>query len=72
MALDMALDLRKPLPGCIQHTERESQYCAHGYHKLLRKNKLQPSLSGKGNCFDHSAMERFFKSLKAKLIWRSH
>ena len=28
-------------------------------------------MSGKGNCFDNSAVERFFKSLKAELIWRN-
>ncbi|WP_250151211.1 IS3 family transposase, partial [Escherichia coli] len=27
---------------------------------------------GKGNCFDNSAVESFFKSLKAELIWRRH
>ncbi|SPF81783.1 hypothetical protein PRI8871_03608 [Pseudoprimorskyibacter insulae] len=27
-------------------------------------------MSGKGNCFDNSAVESFFKSLKAELIWR--
>lgn len=28
-------------------------------------------MSGKGNCFDNSAVESFFKSLKAELIWRN-
>ena len=27
-------------------------------------------MSGKGNCYDNSAVESFFKSLKAELIWR--
>ena len=27
-------------------------------------------MSGKGNCYDNSAVETFFKSLKAELIWR--
>ncbi len=68
----MALALRKPPPGCIQHTDRGSQYCAHEYQKLLLKHQLLPSMSGKGNCFDNSAVESFFKSLKAGLIWRRH
>lgn len=71
-ALNMALALRKPPPGCIQHTDRGSQYCAHEYQKLLLKHQLLPSMSGKGNCFDNSAVESFFKSLKAELIWRRH
>ena len=27
-------------------------------------------MSGKGNCYDNSAVESFFKSLKAELVWR--
>ncbi len=27
-------------------------------------------MSGKGNCFDNAAVETFFKSMKAELIWR--
>lgn len=69
-ALDMAIALRKPPPGCIHHTDRGAQYCAHEYQKRLRKHDLVPSMSGKGNCYDNSAVESFFKSLKAELIWR--
>ena len=56
---------------CIHHTDRGAQYCAHEYQKRLRRHKLRPSMSGKGNCFDNSAVESFFKSLKAELIWRN-
>ena len=27
-------------------------------------------MSGKGNCYDNSAVETFFKTIKAELIWR--
>ena len=27
-------------------------------------------MSGKGNCYDNSAVEAFFKTIKAELIWR--
>lgn len=27
-------------------------------------------MSGKGNCYDNTAVETFFKTIKAKLIWR--
>ena len=69
-ALNMAINLRKPPPGCIHHTDRGSQYCSHDYQKLLRDQGFQVSMSGKGNCYDNSAVETFFKSLKAELIWR--
>ncbi|WOC16169.1 hypothetical protein MP213Fo_16420 [Pseudochrobactrum sp. MP213Fo] len=40
--------------------------------ELLLKHQLLSSMSGKGNCFDNSAVESFFKSLKVELIWRRH
>jgi putative transposase len=70
-ALDMAVALRQPPKGCIHHTDRGSQYCSHDYQKRLRKHGFLVSMSGKGNCYDNAAVETFFKTLKAELIWRS-
>ena len=56
-ALNMAIAIRRPPPGCIHHTDRGSQYCAHDYQKLLRKHGFKVSMSGKGNCYDNSAVE---------------
>jgi len=67
-ALQMAINLRQPPKGCIHHTD--SQYCAHGYQKILRKHGFKVSMSGKGNCWDNAVTETFFKTLKAELIWR--
>ena len=69
-ALNMAIAIRRPPLGCLHHTDRGSQYCAHDYQKLLRKHGFNASMSGKGNCYDNSAVESFFKSLKAELVWR--
>ena len=78
-ALDMAVALRQPMPGCIHHTDRGSQYCSHDYQKRLKKHGFKTSMSGKGNCYDVVTMARlrcdavaetFFKTLKAELIWR--
>ncbi len=69
-ALNMAIAIRRPPPSCVHHTDRGSQYCAHNYQKLLRKHGFKVSMSGKGNCYDNSAVESFFKLLKAELVWR--
>jgi putative transposase len=68
--VSMAIAIRRPPPGCIHHTDRGAQYCAHNYQKLLRKHALTPQMSGKGNCYDNAVVKSFFKSLKAKLVWR--
>jgi putative transposase len=82
-ALKMAIALHSTPKGCIHHTDRGSQYCSHDYQKILRQHgfKVSPShackhalpgqwMSGKGNCCDNAAVETFFKTIKAKLIWR--
>ncbi|WP_110281130.1 IS3 family transposase [Loktanella sp. PT4BL] len=69
-ALEMAIAFRQPPKGCIHHTDRGSQYCSHDYQKRLRQHGFKVSMSGKGNCYDNAAVETFFKTIKAELIWR--
>ncbi len=69
-ALNMAIAFRQPPKGCIHHTDRGSQYCSHDYQKILRQHDFKVSMSGKGNCYDNAAIETFFKTIKAELIWR--
>ncbi|WP_373321549.1 DDE-type integrase/transposase/recombinase, partial [Komagataeibacter intermedius] len=64
-ALDMAVRLRDPAPGCIFHSDRGSRYGSHDLQKKLLAHGLLASMSGKGNCFDNAAVETVFKSLKA-------
>jgi putative transposase len=69
-ALKMAIAFRAPPKGCIHHSDRGSQYCSHDYQKILRQHKFKVSMSGKGNCSYNAAVETFFKTIKAELIWR--
>ncbi|KHA54135.1 transposase [Sulfitobacter geojensis] len=69
-ALKMAIAFRQPPKDCIHHTDRGSQYCSHDYQKILRQHGFKVSMSGKGNCYDNAAVETFFKTIKAELIWR--
>ena len=69
-ALEMAIALRRPPKGCIHHTDRGSQYCSHDYQRILRQHDFRVSMSGTGNCYDNAAVETFFKTIKAELIWR--
>lgn len=63
-ALMMAVNLRKPPPGLICHSDRGSQYASHDYQKLLKQHGMICSMSRKGNCWDNAPVERFFSSLK--------
>jgi len=63
-ALMMAINLRKPPPGLIHHSDRGSQYASHAYQALLKQHGMICSMSRKGNCWDNAPVERFFSSLK--------
>jgi len=69
-ALNNAVALRNPPPGCIHHTDRGSQYCSHDYQKRMRQLGFKVSMSRRGNCWDNAVVETFFKTIKAELIWR--
>jgi putative transposase len=69
-SLKRAIALRQPPPRIIHHSNRGSQYCSNDYRKLLKDYDFLSSMFGKGNCYDNAAVETFFKSLKAELIWR--
>ncbi len=58
------------IKGVLRRPVESAQYCSHDYQKLLRKHGFKVSMNGKGNCYDNSAVEAFFKTIKAELIWR--
>lgn len=68
-ALKRAVVSRRPSAGLIHHSDRGSQYCSIDYQAELRKQGFLISMSGKGNCYDNSMVETFFKTIKAELIW---
>lgn len=67
-ALMMAINIRKPRPGLIHHSDRGSQYASHQYQKLLKQHDIVASMSRKGNCWDNAPVERFFSSLKREWV----
>ena len=68
-ALRRALVARNPGPGLVHHSDRGSQYCSVDYQALLRKRGILISMSGRGNCYDNSMVEAFFKTIKSELVW---
>lgn len=63
-ALQMAFWRRKPPPGLLHHSDRGSQYASREYRQHLAVMNMEQSMSRKGNCWDNSPTERFFRSLK--------
>ncbi len=51
------------------HTDRGSQYASEIHRRLLEDYQIIQSISRKENCWDNSAMESFFKTLKVELVY---
>ena len=69
-ALNLAIAFRQPPKECIHRTDCGSQYCSHDYQKILRLHGFVVSISAKGNGYHNAAVETFFKTIKAELVWR--
>jgi len=68
-ALRQALWRRKPLPGCIFHSDRGSQYAGAAFRTMLTRYGFKQSMSSTGNCYDNAIMETFFHTLKTELVY---
>jgi transposase InsO family protein len=69
-ALRMAIELRRPRPGLIFHSDRGSQYTSTQFTRLLARHGIRQSLSRPRQCWDNAVMESFYSTLKVELIHR--
>jgi putative transposase len=67
-ALSMAIARRQPGRGLLHHSDRGVQYASDDYQYLLQSHGMEPSMSGKGDCWDNACMESFWATLKNELV----
>lgn len=67
-ALRMAYETRGQPRDVMFHSDRGSQYTGLKYQQLLWRCRINQSVSRRGNCWDNSPMERFFRSLKTEWV----
>ncbi len=63
----MAVRRRRPR-GTVIHSDQGTQYGSDAWRRFCRSNRLEPSMSRKGNCWDNAVAESFFGSLKKERI----
>src|SRR5437870_8233976 len=63
------LAARRPLPGCIHHSDRGSQYASEDYRAELAKHGLKGSMGRRGNPYDNAKAESFMKTLKVEEVY---
>ena len=67
-ALVMAVWRRSPKARVLVHSDQGSQYGSDAWVRFCQANRLDPSMSRKGNCWDNAVVESFFSSLKKERI----
>jgi putative transposase len=68
-AQTMAIQHRGNPRSVLMHSDRGSQYASRDFQSLLKFFDHQCSMSRKGNCWDNSVVESFFKTLKSELVY---
>ena len=58
-AFERAVQTQRPAAGLLHHSDRGSQCASDAYRELLRRDKVIPSMSRAGNCYDNAKMESF-------------
>ncbi|UDN36961.1 IS3 family transposase [Proteus sp. NMG38-2] len=67
-ALKMAWETRDKPAGMMFHSDQGSHYTSNQFRQLLWRYRIKQSMSRRGNCWDNSPMERFFRSLKNEWV----
>ena len=68
-ALKVAIERRKPPPGCVHHSDRGSQYAAERYRDILTAHSLVGSMGRRGNPYDNAKAESFMKTMKVEAVY---
>ena len=67
-ALKMAYESRGRLRWVMFHSDKGTHYTSRKHRQTLWWHRIKQSLSQKGNCWDNSPVERFFRSLKTEWV----
>lgn len=68
-ALKAALIARQPVPGCIHHSDRGSQYASASYRQMLTSAGMRGSMSSPGNPYHNAQAESFMKTIKVEQVY---
>ena len=69
-ALQVALELRRPPPGLVHHSDRGSQYASGDYTDLLKAHGCQISMSHKASPWENGGCESWMKTPKYEEVYR--
>ncbi len=63
-ALEMAWEIRGKPAGVMFHSDQGCHFTSRQFRQCLWRYRIRQGMSRRGNCWDNSPMELFFRSLK--------
>lgn len=69
LALEKAISKRQPPAGLVLHSDRGVQYTCDEFRQFAAAHDMIQSMSRKGNCWDNSVAESFFRTLKVEFVY---
>ena len=63
-ALNKAIYQAKDINGLIHHSDRGIQYCSNQYTQILKRNKIEISMTEENHCYENAIAERLNGILK--------
>jgi transposase InsO family protein len=63
-ALNIAIYQAKDINGLIHHSDRGIQYCSNQYTQILKRNKIEISMTEENHCYENAMAERVNGILK--------
>ena len=69
VALEQAIQARRPAPGLVHHSDRGFQYACMEYISIIEQYRMIPSMSRPANPYDNASCESFMKTLKREEIY---
>ena len=67
-ALKMTIRQCKTPKGVIHHSDRGIQYCCKEYVKILKRNKMEISMTEENHCYENAMAERVNGILKEEFL----
>ena len=67
-ALEMALRSKKYSGSLLHHSDRGLQYCSNEYTGLLRKNKIEISMTERSDPYENALAERMNRTIKEEFL----
>lgn len=67
-ALKMTIKQCETTKGAIHHSDRGIQYCSNEYVKLLKKHKMEISMTEENHCYENATAERVNGILKDEFL----